>query len=130
MADTTNARGSVTTPNDDSRAKARTDFLFHMYNQIFHDIDRHILVIWQSLSVLIGGLAVFALAEKQIISLDMASALVVLLVAWAIAHVYDAGHWYDRSIAIITNIERQFLKPTDLREIHYYFESHRKRPQM
>jgi hypothetical protein len=127
----TNQNGEAgQTADEESRSKARIDFLFHMYNQIFHDIDRHILVVWQSLSLVVGGFAVFALVEKQVIPLDIATALIILLVAWAIAHVYDAAHWYDRSIAIITNIERQFLTQSDLRDIHHYFESHRQKPRM
>jgi hypothetical protein len=43
-----------------------------------------------------------------------------------IAHVYDAAYWYNRNLVIIANIERQFLQPSDLREIHYYFGRHRK----
>jgi hypothetical protein len=31
---------------------------------------------------------------------------------------------------IIANIERQFLGPDDLKEIHYYFEKHRKKSAM
>ena len=40
--------------------------------------------------------------------------------------VYDASHWYNRNLVIIANIERQFLKVSDLRDIHYYFGRHRK----
>jgi len=78
------------------------------------------------LSSLALAFAVFALVEKQIISLDIATSLIIFLCAWVIAHVYDAGYWYNRNLVIIANIERQFLKPSDLRDIHYYFGRHRK----
>jgi hypothetical protein len=106
--------------------KPRRDFLLAMYGQLMNDINRHIVVVWQSVGVLFGAFAVFALVEKRIISLDIATSLVLMLCAWVIAHVYDAGYWYNRNLVIIANIERQFLRPSDLRDIHYYFGRHRK----
>jgi hypothetical protein len=47
--------------------------------------------------------------------------------AWLIAHLYDASNWYNRNLAIIANIERQFLKASDLRDIQYYFGKHREK---
>jgi hypothetical protein len=108
----------------------RSEFLIQMYNQMFNDIDRHILVVWQSIGVLIGAFAVFALVEKNIVPLDVAVALIVLLTAWLLAHLLDAGYWYNRNLVIIANIERQFLDQSDLRKIHYYFGAHRPKNRM
>jgi hypothetical protein len=68
----------------------------------------------------------FALVEKQIISLDVATSLIILLCAWVVAHVHDASYWYNRNLVIIANIERQFLRRSDLQEIQYYFGAHRR----
>jgi hypothetical protein len=103
----------------------REELLLKMYDQMFNDINRHILVIWQSVGVLIGAFAIFSLTEKQIISLDIASSIILLLCAWLISHLYDAAYWYNRNLAIISNIEKQFLLESDLKEIHYYFGKHR-----
>lgn len=103
----------------------RPEFLIEMYKQMFNDINTHILVIWQSVGVLVGAFAVFALVEKQVVTIDLASSLVVLLSAWLLAHLYDASYWYNRNLVIIANIERQFLRESDLREVHYYFGEHR-----
>jgi hypothetical protein len=101
-----------------------------MYDQMFNDINTHILVVWQSVGVLIGAFAIFALTEKQVITLDVAAALIVLIAAWLIGHLYDASYWYNRNLVIIANIERQFLADSDLREVHYYFGKHRKKGTM
>src|SRR5215469_16920547 len=101
-----------------------------MYDQMFNDINTHILVVWQSVGVVVGAFAVFALVEKDIIPTDYACSLMVLLSAWLIAHLYDASYWYNRNLVIIANIERQFLGKTDLREVHYYFGKHRERSAM
>lgn len=103
----------------------RKEFLIQMYNQMLNDINRHILVVWQSVSTLIGAFAILALVEKKIVSLDIAVALMVLITAWLAGHLIDASFWYNRNLVIIANIERQFLRREDLREIHFYFGSHR-----
>ena len=107
--------------------KDRKEFLIAMYAQLMNDINRHIVVVWQSVGVLFGAFAVFALVEKKIVSLDIAASLIVFLCAWVVAHVYDAAYWYNRNLVIIANIERQFLRKTDLKDIHYYFGRHRRK---
>ena len=108
----------------------RNDFLMRMYDQMFNDINTHILVVWQSVGVLVGAFAIFALTEKQVITLDVAASLIVLIAAWLIGHLYDASYWYNRNLVIIANIERQFLTESDLRDVHYYFGKHRKKGSM
>jgi hypothetical protein len=132
MAERSPEMGDPAAAND--RAKTvpseRSEFLMRMYDQMFNDIDTHILVVWQSVGVLVGAFAIFALTEKQVITLDIATALIVLLAAWLIGHLYDAAYWYNRNLVIIANIERQFLSESDLQEVHYYFGKHRKKGSM
>jgi hypothetical protein len=104
----------------------RKEFLINMYNQMFNDINRHIIVIWQAISVVIGSIAIFALIEKDVLALDYAVSIVILLCFWSIATLIDSGYWYNRNLVIIANIERQFLNYEDTKEIHYYFGKHRK----
>ncbi|MDD5327476.1 MAG: hypothetical protein PHY02_06640 [Phycisphaerae bacterium] len=96
-----------------------------MYDQMFNDINTHIMVVWQSIGAVVGAFAFFALAEKNIISVDIATALILLLVGWFIAHLYDAAYWYNRNLCIIANIEKEFLIKDDLKNIHYYMGQHR-----
>lgn len=108
----------------------RNEFLIEVYRQMMNDIDRHIMVVWQSVGVLVGAFAIFALVEKKIVSADIASSIILLLCGWLWAHLIDAGYWYNRNLAIISNIERQFLVQADLKNIHYYFGAHRKDNKM
>lgn len=103
----------------------RDKFLVEMYGQMFNDINRHIMVVWQSVGVVISAFAVFALVEKEIIPLDFATCIIIILCGWLYAHLIDSGYWYNRNLAIIANIERQFLNKEDLMAIHYYFGQHR-----
>lgn len=105
----------------------RKEFLMEMYRQMMNDINRHIMVVWQSVGVVVGAIALLALSEKQVVPLDVTVALVVLLCGWLRAHLIDAGYWYHRNLVIIGNIERQFLVPADLKEIHNYFGKHPKK---
>jgi hypothetical protein len=107
-------------------SKRRDDFLLAMYNQMWGNIDRHILVIWQSVGALLGAFAVLALIEKNVLPVDLACSLLVVICAWVAAHVIDANYWFTRNLLIIINIERQFLLSKDLQDIHPYFRDHRK----
>ena len=82
----------------------RKEFLLKMYDQMFNDINTHILVVWQSVGVVVGAFAVFALVEKNIIPMDYACTLMVTLCAWLFANLYDAPYWYNRNLVIIAPI--------------------------
>ncbi len=108
----------------------RDEFLMRMYEQIMIDINRHITVVWQSVATLAGSVAIFSLVKDQIVSIDVATSLIVLVCFWFLAHVYDASAWYNRNLVIVANIERDFLAREDLKNIHYYFGAHRKKGKM
>lgn len=97
-----------------------------MYGKMWDNIDRHILVVWQSVGVLAGAFAALVLTEKGTLPIDYSATLVVLVSAWQIAHVFDASWWFNRNLLIVANIERQFLTLDDSHQIHCYFMKHRK----
>lgn len=105
----------------------RRTFLLEMYRQMMNDINRHIVVVWQSVGVVVGAVALLALSDKGVLPVDVTIALIVLLCGWLRAHLLDAGYWYNRNLVIVANIERQFLVGTDLKDIHNYFGEHRAR---
>lgn len=108
----------------------REELLLRMYDQLFNDINRHIMVVWQSVGVLVGAFAIFALVENKVMPLDIAASIILLLCGWLISHLLDAAYWYNRNLVMIANIERQFLERRDLKEIHYYFGAHRPNNKM
>jgi hypothetical protein len=105
----------------------RDAFLLEMYRQASSHLNRHILLSWQSVGVVVGATSVIALGDKALegARLDYVVTVVVLLCRWLIAHVFDADNWFNRNLHIIGNIERQFLKQRDAAEIHYFFLSDR-----
>ena len=107
----------------------REQFMITMYGKMWDNINRHILIVWQSVSVLGGAIAALALEQNKILSIDVSTTLIVALGTWQVANVLDAAWWFNRNLIIVTNIERQFLNNQDIREVHYYFSRHRK-PRM
>lgn len=104
---------------------ARVELLLRMYDRMWDNINRHITVVWQSVGVVVAAFAVYAVVGDELISLDVASALVVLISMWLIANLYDASSWYNRNQAVIVNIERLLLYEDDLTKVHPYFAKHR-----
>lgn len=103
----------------------RNEFLISMYNQMYNDINRHILVIWQAIGVLAGSATLFVLIYQKLLDINLGITIIVLFGFWAILTMCDSAFWYNRNLVIIANIERQFLNSDDDKLIHYYFKRHR-----
>ncbi len=105
---------------NDSREK----LLLEMYNQLWNSTNVRISVIWQSVSILIAAFAISSLVANKLIPIHLAIDLFIILCSWFIAHVIDASFWYNRNLAMITNIEKEFLNKSDC-VIFPYFIKHR-----
>jgi hypothetical protein len=110
----------------------RDEFLKQHYAQLWNNINRHITVSWEAFGVLASAFAIFfAFGETKTSSFDFATALIIIVSAWGLGHIYDANTWFNRNLGIISNIERQFLTRKDSKEIQFYFaQDHRKPGQM
>lgn len=102
----------------------RSEFLLETYRQTSTHLGRHISGVWQCVGVVGAALIVFAQDKDKPLN-DYACALVVLLCGWLAATTLDAGNWFNRNLAIITNVERLFLTSTDLNIVHPFFGAHR-----
>jgi len=110
--------------------KERKEFLLSMYNQMWININRHILITWQPIALIITVIGLFALARNGIIEYSIIISIIMLICGWYIAHILDSSLWYNRNIVIISNIERQFLIDSDVKEIHCYFKKPHKDRKM
>lgn len=113
-------------PKPSDMESPRTEFLLEMYRQTSNHLNRHILLLWQSVALLGGAYAAFAFQEKNVISIHLATAIAFLLCGWFCANVFDAYAWFDRNLVIIANIERLFLDKRDAALVHPFFLDHRK----
>lgn len=106
--------------------KETKDFLLVMYKELFNNIDRHISLSWQSVSIIASSLGAFMLTEKFHVPIFLTVFFLIVIIVWTIARLIDAEHWYDRNIHIISNIEKIFLtEKNDAKNIHYYFTKQR-----
>lgn len=103
--------------------QARNDFLINMYNQAFNNINRHIVIVWQTISILAASFVSILLSEKYDISIWISSILLIVYIVWMISHIIDAEHWFKRNLHIITNIEKNFLTKNDLVLVHPYINT-------
>ncbi len=108
----------------------RDELLLKMYDQMLNDINRHITVTWQSIATVLGTLSILGLSQQEFMPIDFSITLILVVCTWLLSHLLDAGYWYNRNLAIIANIEKQYLKKKDLQEIHYYFGKHRPNNKM
>ncbi|CZG23927.1 TPA: hypothetical protein JF904_000564 [Legionella pneumophila] len=108
----------------------RNEFLINMYNQMFNDINRHITLTWQPLITILSAISIIFLQDKLIIPPFLAVSFLFIIISWFIAHIIDAGSWYNRNLVIISNIERQFLDEEDKKLIHCYIADHRKKNKL
>src|ERR1700687_2057949 len=111
---------AVPSEADPSSEHRRDEFLLEMYRQTSMHLGRHVAGVWQCVGVVGAAFVTFAVDKDKPLS-DYACALVILLCAWLIATTLDASNWFNRNIAIIRNIERLFLKPSDAKLVHPYF---------
>lgn len=102
----------------------RCEFLLETYRQTSTHLGRHISGLWQCVGVVGAALIVFAQDKDKPLN-DYACTLAILLCGWLAATTLDASNWFNRNLAIITNIERLFLTVEDRRLVHYFFVAHR-----
>lgn len=102
----------------------RSEFLLETYRQTSTHMGRHISGVWQCVGVVGAALIVFAQDKDKPLN-DYGCALIVLLCGWLAATTLDASNWFNRNLAIITNVERLFLTSADLKLVHPFFGAHR-----
>jgi hypothetical protein len=116
--------------NNNIELSRRDHFLLNMYNQLMNDINRHILVAWQSIAALASVIGAFMLSSSNIVPLQIWIAALFIVCDWHLKHTFDASFWYNRNLVIIGNIEREFFVSGDETIICCYFVEHRKKNKM
>jgi hypothetical protein len=95
-----------------------------MYDQMHREIAQHFSVVWQAIAIIGAGFAILLRSDGSSLT-DFTISAMILINSWLVAHIYNSNYWYNRNLVIIANIERQFLKNSDLQHVHYYFGKHR-----
>ncbi|CAE6858359.1 hypothetical protein [Paraburkholderia domus] len=106
---------------EEAHGLSRRDvFLLEMYKQCSGHLNRHVTAMWQCIAVVVAFGATLRM-DADGPSFDYAIAVALLLCTWLAASNLDASAWFNRNIAIITNIERLFLESSDASLVHPFF---------
>lgn len=88
-----------------SDGNGKEQFYLSRYNQLWNNINRHILTVWQSIAALAASLSLLVFAIKGQINHDIAVTIILIVGGWFLALVYDAQAWFDRNMALIEDTE-------------------------
>jgi len=107
----------------------RPEFLLKMYETYNDEIARHFGLAWQAVTVFAASIVAVVTASSRIGNAPAYAiiSIYLALVTWALEIIIDASYWYNRNLVVIANIERQFMKESDARDIQWYFVKHRPR---
>src|SRR5690606_14260481 len=108
----------------------RAEFLRTMYSELWDNINRHVLVVWQPTVVLSTAFVAMLLRDADLLQPDFGTALMITASAWVVAHTLDASSWFNRNLAILRNIEREFLIEADIRRIQPFFARDHRAPKL
>lgn len=109
----------------------RREFMLHLYDKLWMDTEITIKMLWQTILIFFGALATLVLTKYQLSTsnlffpLNMTYTAMILAIMWMLGHIINSSYWFNRNLAMITNIEKQFLNKKDEKLIHYYFLSPR-----
>lgn len=98
----------------------RKQFLLKMYDQMWNNISRHINLTGQCVGAVVGSSVLIYFSQSTPQWMDIACSLIYCIWAWLINQIYDSNNWCNRNMAIVSNIERQFLTKSDETEIHCF----------
>ena len=102
-----------------------TDFMIHMYDQMFVTIDRTYKNVWEMILAIGGGIGVLQLYDKHY-AFDIAVIGYIIGLVWILVRLIDANYWCNRNLFIIHKIENSLLKEK-AQELFYDFRV-KKRP--
>ena len=73
-----------TSPPDGTAYDRRPDFLLAMYEQLMADINRHIVVVWQMVSVVGAAIVGLVVADKEGVPTAYATIVALVVIAWVL----------------------------------------------
>lgn len=108
-------------------SEARKEFLLEIYRQASAHLSRHVGGTWQTIGAVGAAVAVVSLDKNEPLN-DYAASLVIGLSGWLCATALDGNNWLNRNIAIMRNVEREFLTLSDVIRIQPFFSQDHRRP--
>lgn len=98
----------------------RHAFILAYYNMAVQDLSRHLGVGWQTLTSVVGTIALLSLAQESKLPLPIAVAAALAIGFWGALNILDADYWATRAIAFLANVEAIYF----YRDERKYFNSY------
>lgn len=101
---------NIETESENVVKKDSTEFMIHMYDQMFNTIDRTYKNIWEMGYTVGGGIGILGMYCKcNCYIFDIAVIAYEIGLFWILFRLIDANHWNNRNLSIIHHIEDKLL---------------------
>ncbi len=105
-------------------ANQRHQFILQYYSMAVQDLSRHLGIGWQTLTSVVGTVAVIGLAEDAKVPPQLAVSAAIAVSFWGVLNVMDASFWATRAIAFLANVEAVYLYESERRLFNPYVGTH------
>jgi hypothetical protein len=102
----------------------RHQFILQYYSMAVQDLTRHFGVGWQTITSIIGTVAVISLAQDKKLPAQFAVSAAIAVAFWAILNITEASYWATRAIAFLANVEAVYFYESERRIFNPYVGSH------
>src|SRR6266478_147070 len=102
----------------------RHDFILAYYSMAVQDLSRHLGVGWQTLTSVVGTVALLSLAQESKLPLPVAVTVAVVIGFWGVLNILDADYWATRAIAFLANVEAVYFFRNERKVFNAYAGLH------
>jgi hypothetical protein len=88
------------------------------------DLSRHFGVGWQTITSVVGTIAVISLTQDKKLPPQIAVSAAIAISFWAILNILDASFWAIRAIAFLANVEAVYFYESERHIFNPYVGSH------
>lgn len=114
----------ATTDPSETFANQRHEFILQYYSMAVQDLSRHLGIGWQTLTSVVGTIAVIGLAEDRKLPPQLAVSAAIAVAFWGILNIMDASFWATRAIAFLANVEAVYFYESERKIFNPYVGSH------
>ena len=113
-----------TTDPPETFANQRHQFILQYYSMAVQDLSRHLGIGWQTLTSVVGTIAIIGLTEDRKLPPQLAVSAAIAVAFWGALNIMDASFWATRTIAFLANVEAVYLYESERQLFNPYVGSH------
>src|ERR1035441_5950809 len=90
-------------------ADQRHQFILAYYNMSVQDLSRHLGIGWQTMTSVIGTVALVSLTHEGKLPIWFGVDAAMAIAGWGILNILDSDYWATRAIAFLANVEAVYF---------------------